>query len=290
MQTRFTARPVAAAALVACVLGVAVTAARADEPPKEGWKNTAELSYVRSGGNATSSTLGFKGESARIWADAKLTFRALAIKSKVTDFTRFAVGTPDDYVLVEDEDERVAAERYQLNGEYQQNISPNFFWMVSGGWERNEPVGIANRYIGAAGVGNQWKNTDTLKWKTNYQLSATSEEPVLGDSTNFFGLRVGSDLLWKFTPNSEYQNVTTIDENLDETSDWRVEFMNSVSVMMNEHLALKVALTIYYDNVPATVPVEIVDEDGVPVPGAEKVPYELDEFDSLFTTSLVIKF
>lgn len=287
MQTRLMARPITAAALVLCA---GLTAAHAADPPELGWKSAAELSYVRTGGNQQSSTLGFKGESSRTWASAKLTFRALAINSKVTDFSRYAVGTEDNYVLVEDESTRTSAERYSLDGAYQRDLSPRLFWMVSGGWERNKPNGVDNRYWAAAGLGNKWYDTDTLKWMTNYQVSATREEFVLGDTKNFLGLRVGSDLLWKFSPNAEYRNITILDENLDETDDWRVEFMNSVSVTMTKHLSLKAGLTIYYDNQPALLPVTLLDESGVPVPGAAPVPFELDEWDSIFTTSLVIGF
>jgi putative salt-induced outer membrane protein YdiY len=284
MPLRIMLRPLAATVLL---LFAGLGTARAEDPPKElGWKTTAELSYVLTGGNAQSSSLGFKGDSTRTWSNAKLGFHALAINAKVTDFERYAVGTEADYVLVEDETTRTSAERYQLLFDYQRDFSPKFFWMVSAGWEKNEPTGIENRYFAAAGVGNQWINTDTLKWKTNYQLSATREDLVIGgDSNSFTGLRLGSDLLWKFSPNAEYQNVTIVDENLDNTSDWRIEFMNSVSVVMSKRLALKAALTVYYDNEPAELLVPLNDPAGTP-----SVPFLLDELDTLFTTSLVFNF
>lgn len=279
------ARPLAAltVALSIVLLAAATGAYAADPPPELGWKTKLDLSYVLTSGNAESSSLGFNGESVRTWESSKLAFRALAIKAKNTD----TVGTVDGINLIEEE--TVSAERYMFAVDFERKLSPKLFWMTTGSWERNEPTGISNRYLLAAGLGNQWYDTETFKWKTNYLATGTSEEPVVGDTADYLGLRLGSDLLWKFSPTAEYKNLFFFDEDLDETDNWRAEMTNAVTVTMTKTLALKASLILYYDNVPALRSVDVLDPVTLEPTGTTAL-IELDEMDSVFTTSLVISF
>jgi hypothetical protein len=78
--------------------------------------------------------------------------------------------------------------------------------------------------------------------------------------------------------------VLVLDDNLDETSDWRADMANGLAVAMSDNLALKVGLQLLYDNEPA---IELIPN--TPAPPAE-VPFELDEMDTILTTSLVVDF
>lgn len=282
---------VARLAMLGLLTAAAAASTLAQDAPPDPWKTTAELSWVQTGGNARSGSFGFKFESIRSWEAAKLTFRGFAVRAKVTDFTRFAVlNTDGSITLVENESERTSAEQYRFFSDYEHKLSARTFWMASAGWERNEPAGVADRYLAALGLGNQWIETDTRKWKTQYLATYTHEKPVLGDSLDFAGLRGVSDFWWKPSATTEFQDVLRIDLNLDDTDDWRAEWVNSLQVQMSELLALKVTLALFYDNLPSSVGVTLLDDTGVPVPGAAPVPFELDEFDYIFTTSLVINF
>jgi hypothetical protein len=88
----------------------------------------------------------------------------------------------------------------------------------------------------------------------------------------------------RFGANTTYTNVFVLDENLDETSDWRADMLNGLSVSMNERLALKLGLRLLYDNEPAIV---LVDNVGT---GPAQVPFTLDELDTILTISLVVDF
>jgi hypothetical protein len=106
------------------------------------------------------------------------------------------------------------------------------------------------------------------------------------------GLRVTSKYEHKFGETTTYWNETILDENLDETSDYRVNMINSVAVTMSDRLALKVSLQWLYDNEPAFEDVPVFDMDPS-IPGAVllgQVPRQLDELDTIFTTSLVVNF
>ena len=268
-------------------------AALAADEPKLGWSDKAELSYVMTSGNSESSTLGLKNELKRTWADALFTLRAGAVRAEATTFSRTAVGTTSDFFVVEDKDKELTAENYLLAGRYDRKITDTFFWYAGLGWDRNRFAGIQNRYIAEGGVGNIWVDTDTVKFKTSYALTYTDQEDVVeapDSDDGFLGLRLGWDYLHKFGAATTYTNLLTVDDNLDETSDWRADMTNSVAVAMNERLALKASLQWLYDNVPSLTNVSLFD---VPGPGGVQtgsVLVELDEFDTVFTTSLVINF
>lgn len=265
-----------------------------DAPPSKSWTNKTELAYVLTSGNSESSTLGFKNEFQRVWDRNTLTVKAGALKVESTKFSRTAVVDPGGVTILTDEVTEKTAENYFLNGRYERKISERFFWYVGAGWDRDRPAGIDDRTIGEAGAGNQWVATDTMKWKTYYAATYTDQtdvarDPLTGEqfSDSFAGARLGSDFFWKFTANAEYQNVTDFYYNFDDSDDWRGDMLNSLSVALNRVLALKASLRWKYRNQPAFEEVAIVN----PAPGDPTVAlYELDELDTIFTTSLVINF
>lgn len=273
------------AAIVCVGVGLFTSSSFADDPPKLGWGDKAELGYVFVDGNAQSSSLGFKNELTYRWEKALFTFRVGAVRAKTTDITREAVGTPDDFTVITHETDRVAAENYFANVQYDRTITERFYWFVGAGWDRNKPSGIENRYTGVAGVGNIWVDTEKIKFKTNYGLSYTSQEDSLGDTDSFAGARFSWDYLHKFGANTTYQNLFIFDLNVEETSDWRGDMINSLAVAMSKSLALKLSLQWLYDNEPALIAVDLAGSDP-----PTKVSIEADELDTIFTASLVMTF
>ena len=118
-------------------------------------------------------------------------------------------------------------------------------------------------------------------------------------SSSAVGVPETYDYLNKFTESVEFESRLVYDYNVDETDDWRAAWVNSLAVYMTKRLALKVALLLQYANSPALAdPQGIVDDMGNPVytiPADPTSPQlmgspQLDELDTIFTTSLVINF
>src|SRR5262245_27052166 len=230
-------------------------------PPGPKWSDSAELGYVATSGNAETSTFGLKNSLVREHDKSRFEIKLGGIRVVTTDKNIFAVGTPTDFDAV-DGDPKTTAESYYLNGRYDRKITPKFFWYAGAGWDRNEPAGILNRYIVEAGVGNIWIDAPRRNWRTDYALTGTKEDDIVEPpdfNDTFLGARVSSKFLQKFGPQDSgaYVNDTTVDENLDDTSDWRVNMINSVALNMGTHLALKVSLQWLYDNVPAFKSVDL---------------------------------
>jgi len=130
-----------------------------------------------------------------------------------------------------------------------------------------------------------------VKFSTGYGLTFTDQEDVNavpGSSDTFLGARASWDYMNKFGANTVYNNVLIIDENLDETSDYRANMINSLAVSMSEKMALKLGLQLLYDNEPSFDLLEVVDSAGNILGPIVPVPF--DDLDTIFTASLVINF
>ena len=259
--------------------------------PPEKWFDTADFSFVYTSGNSQTSTLGFKNKLWRKWTDSRVEVNAGGVRTNATTIDRIAIGTPTDFNVETQEDSELTAEAYYLNGRYDQTLSEDWYWFAGLGWDRNTFAGIAGRYTAFGGVGTIWVNEPEIKFRTDYGLTFTKQDDVVEDpdaDDNFFGARF-SWLYWhQFTETTVYGNDLVVDENLDETSDLRIDMTNWVSVNINSTLALKVSLQWLYDNNPSLVEVDLFDATGAPT--GLTVTTDLDKLDTIFTASLVVNF
>ena len=265
----------------------------AEEEKKLGWSDAAELSYVMTSGNAEASTLGLKNTLTYEAEESTFTLKAAAVRAEASTFLRRAVGTPTDFVLIEQETSDLTAENYMLAGRYERDITERFFWYAGAGWDRNRFSGIDSRTVVEGGLGNTWIDREDLTFKTSYAGTWTKQEDVveLPDADDsFLGLRLSWEYEHLFGEATTYTNDLVFDENLDETSDWRADMVNSVTVSMTKRLALKASLQWLYENEPAFAAAPLFDPLDPTGPPIGVVPFELDELDTIFTTSLVINF
>lgn len=247
------------------------------------WKDTAEFSFVAVDGNAESTSFGFKNLLIRQAERSDLTIKAGGIRVETTTFLREAVGG----VVVETKISDTTAESYYLDSRYDRKITDSFFWYVGAGWDRNEPAGIKDRYTVEGGLGNIWFETEDRAFKTLYGATFTDETDTSGMSDEFLGARFAWNYMNKLGDHTAYTNELTLDENLDETSDWRADMQNGLTVAMSEKLALKVGLQLIYDNEPA---IELIPNDLPSPPNPATLPFPLEELDTLLTVSLVADF
>ena len=123
-------------------------------------------------------------------------------------------------------------------------------------------------------------------------MTYTDQEDVVAvpGSDTFAGARFSWEYVDGIGDQTTYSNALVVDQNLDDTDDLRGDMVNSLSVSMNERLALKVSLRWLYDKQPSFVSVLLFD--ALPPGGAliGSRPVELDELDTIFTASLVINF
>lgn len=278
----------ARATCIAVFLGflISATAAAQDDELELGWHDVAEITFVLTEGNAKSNTLGGRNLLEHLWASARLSFDAGAIRTESTTVEKTAVGDSQDFRVAKQSDKEVTAENYFVRSRYDRDISKSFFWFVGGGWDRNTFAGIENRYTGVGGIGNIWYENDVSGFRTDYGVTFTYQDNVEGEDEDFGGLRFGWDLWRQLTPNTRFDSILLLDENLNKGSDFRTDFTNSLAVSMSENLALKASYQLLFDNEPSGELVPLVTLVGAPTETLVLAP--LDEVDSLFTLALVI--
>lgn len=274
----------------AVALALSLAPAHAAAQSQAGWKNSSELSFVRTGGNAESSTLGISTTVTRSWERTELKIEAGGIRTRTTRFERIAVGTESDYRIKETSDSEVSAENYQARIRVDRRFLERTSVFVQSGWTRNTFAGIRHRLVNVTGVSTRWLDRERQRLRTAYGLTHTVERDVVpdpDDSGRFLGLRLSADYWLKVTGNTEWSSNLVVDGNGAEPSDLRADWVNSLSVAMNEHLGLKTSLRTTFDNEPALARLPLRS------PGGEdggSVLVRRERVDRVFTVALVVSF
>jgi putative salt-induced outer membrane protein YdiY len=252
------------------------------------WAATAEVSYVVTGGNTATSALSLGTSFSRKWTNDTLLFKGYILKSNATTTTRTAQGTEDDFSVIEDRVTRQVAENYVLGGQYDRRISKRLAGQAGLSWDRNRFAGVDDRVIATTGFGYGWIEDPRTHVKTSAGLTYTVRQYVGQDTESFAGFRLTVSGDQKILDSSAFATVFVFDDSLNQTSDWRFDWANSVTASISKSLALKVILRTLYANVPALQNLPLIDPAGDPT--GLFVPYPLKKLDTFLTTSLVINF
>ena len=294
MAERSSFRAAAAAVLSVGVLALALSgpSSLGGQEKKAGllgpWAAAAEVSYVVTGGNTSTSALSLGTSLSRKWANDTLLFKGFILKSNATTTTRTARGTVDDFDILEESITRKVAENYLLSGQYDRRISKKLLGQVGLSWDRNRFAGVDDRIMVTTGLGYAWVEKARTQVKTSAGVTYTVRQYVGEDWSSFAGFRFSLNGEQNILDNSKLSTQFTFDENLQEMRDWRFNWVNSVTASISRSLALKVSLRMLYANVPALQNLPLFDDLGDPT--GLTVPYPLKKLDTFVTTSLVINF
>jgi hypothetical protein len=240
--------------------------------------NVTELALVQTTGNSENFTFSFQNTFVRNWKRSSVTIGALVLRSESTD--RILVN--DGGVVVETSEEEVTADHYGLSLRYDRDISERTGWFGLGSWERNRPAGIENRSNGGAGISYTFFDTDVHKLTGQAGFGYTVEEPVGGERDDYPVARLFSRYWRSISDTSSFDLQVEGIENLDETDDYRVNFLGGVTAKLTDKLALRVSYTLYYDNEPVLL---IIPGDD---PGEADGVFAFDKTDTILAASLVI--
>ncbi len=253
-----------------------------------GWEAKAEVSYVVTGGNSSTSAFSLGTALSRNWEKDKVIIKSYLLRSFSTDVTRTAVGTEADFAVTEEQVQRLVAENYSLSGQYDHRISKKFRFQAGIGWDRNRFAGVAGRFVFSAGAGYAFLETERTEIKTNAGLTFTMRKYIGEELTSFAGFRWNFEAEHKIGENSSLSSHFIFDENLKKTEDWRFDWTNSAAASLSNPLAIKVSLRFLYSHLPALESIPLFDAGGVDTGLTVRVP--LKKLDTIFTTSLVINF
>jgi putative salt-induced outer membrane protein YdiY len=282
-----TARPGFVAALAALALSLPETLEA--QATAWTWENATELSFVSTGGNASSSTLGLKAALTGSGAPNGLKLELGGVRAESERTIRTATGDQTTFTNNETTVSELTAESYFSRARYDRALGAGFLF-TGGGWERNTFAGVQNRFSLVGGFGRTWVDGESGRFKTDLGGTYTVQkdvEPVPGADDAFGGLRVTLEATRQVSPSAELASTLIADENLEERGDFRADWVNSLAVSISEGLALKTAVQILYDSEPAFIRVPLVDGTGTPT--GLNVRTRGNKVDSVLTLALVIK-
>ncbi|MEQ1857334.1 MAG: DUF481 domain-containing protein [Longimicrobiales bacterium] len=252
------------------------------------WENATELSFVNTAGNASSTTFGVKAALTGTGAPNTLKIELGGIRASSTLTTRRATGTAGSFTLTETETSEPTAASYFARGRYDRAFAGAFAF-GGAGWDRNTFAGIQNRYAVVGGLGRAWIEGESGRFKTDLGATYTIQKdvtPTAGDDDAFFGFRASVEANRRLTATADFASMFIADQNLETTSDFRADWINSIAVSISEGLALKTSVQLLYDADPANLSVPLFDTGGTQT---GTVNTSGDEIDSVATLTLVIK-
>jgi len=252
------------------------------------WKATAEVSYVVTSGNTSTSAFSLGTSFTRKWANDSLLFKSYILRSNATTTTRTARGTEIDFDIIENRVERLVAENYLLAGQYDRRVSKKLAAQAGMSWDRNRFAGVDDRVILTMGFGYSWVEAKRTTIKTDAGLTYTWRQYVNQDTMSFGGLRFNLSAVQKVLDNSSLSTQFIFDENLKKMTDWRFDWTNSVTASISKSLALKTSFRTIYTHLPALQGLPLFDLEGLPTGLTVFVP--LKRLDTFLTTSIVINF
>jgi len=274
------------------IIGTVAISAAAEETGNKGllgpWKAAAEVSYVVTGGNTSTSAFSLGTSFTRKWTNDSLLFKTFILNSDSTTTTRTARGTEADFEIVEEKVKRLVAENYLLAGQYDHRISKKLLAQAGLSWDRNRFAGVDDRVTVTTGLGYAWVEGKRTQVNTDAGLTYTLRQYVGQDMESFAGFRFNLAATQKILENSSLSTQFVFDDNLKQMNDWRFDWTTSVTASISKSLALKTSLRMIYTHVPALQGLPLYDPEGLPT--GLTVYAALKNLDTFLTTSIVINF
>ena len=253
------------------------------------WENSTELmSFVSTGGNASSSTLGLKSTLVATGGQNAFKIELGGIRGETTFRTLTATGSATNFTVNETRNSELTAENYFARGRYDRAFASAFAFSGAG-WDRNTFAGIQNRYSFVAGLGKAWTDSETGRFKTDIGLTYTIQkdvDPAPDVDEGFGGIRLTVEAMRQLPGGAEFSSALIVDENVEDTDDLRADWVNSLGVSLSERLSFKTSLQLLYDKRPSLLSVVLLDPGGVP--SGTDVLTPGDKVDKILTLALVI--
>jgi putative salt-induced outer membrane protein YdiY len=265
--------------------------AQEEDEARQRWVFKGELTSVISQGNSENLTLGLGSTIRRRWENTELRFEAGAIRVESGTVTRNALGTVDNFTVEKSVNTQKTAEAITARGEFDHYFTETVTLYGGVDWLRNTFAGIDSRTLIAAGVGKSWFDTDTDRFSTRLAATYTFQRDVVENpflDTDFAGARFLWNYWRKISGNSEFESSFTADLNLQETDDRRIDTTQSLTVDINDTIALKPSIQFLWRDLPSLTEIPLLDTNRNPT--GDTVLAELDKLDVFFRLALVLTF
>ena len=211
--------------------------AQAPAPPSETppapqplWAGKAELSYLATSGNTTTSSLGSGLELNYKPTPWLFTLKLAYLRSSTDNVT--------------------TAEMFNGGLRGARDLTPRVDVFVDANYLRNRFAGIRGLVGGDGGAGYKILLGPVHMLRGEAAFGYTHERQVVGEDRNYANARAGLGYKWAFSKSADFTNDISFLEDLSESRNWIVNEKAAVTATLTSMLSLKASWTLLYDNVP----------------------------------------
>lgn len=204
---------------IALILAIALSGAAAASDTAKPWKDTAELSYVKTTGNSKNSTLSAKNLFNYDWTKAALELAAGGL------------GTNSDG--------STTAEQYNAHEKVSFKFSGNNYAFEKVGWEKNRFSNIQDRWDFGLGLGRNLLDSDSDKLSLEAGFGYIAEDRITSENEDF-GTYRGYLKYWRrLSPTAHATQDLEWLGNLKDSSGYRVNAETALVASINSHMSMK---------------------------------------------------
>ena len=222
------------------ILTTAATATAQDKEPSRQWEDTAEMSYVQTGGNTEIMTFSaantlkynFSEQWAATWGIAALYGETEGINT---------------------------AERYATDLRADYKTATPLFYYAKAGWLQDTFAGIDQRLYAGPGAGYQFLAGEKHFLSAEAGLNMVTEEYPNGDDSQFLEGRLFGSYDYAFNEKTKFSQIAEYLYNFDSSSKYRVNATTSLTTMLTDLFSLKVSYAVNFQNEPTPETLENTD-------------------------------
>lgn len=253
------------------------------------WKKTLELSYVVTGGNTVTSSFSLGSTLLKTpnERDSYL-LKTFFLRTHSTTINQKAVGSEDNFSLIEDKTRKLTAENYLIQAQYDHRPTGRLLTNLGFSWDRNKLAGVEGRALGTAGAGVILADSDSTKMKMSAGLSFTIRKYSGQSVSSFLGFQYAFSWKQKLLDNSSLETGFVFDDNIKHLGDWHYDWETSLMAPLTKSLALKASVRVMKNNRPPEAEVPLYGPDNVDTGLTVLVPRQ--KVDTFFTTTIVLNF
>jgi len=212
-----------------------IQADEGDEKKKKPYSSSTSFSVLMTSGNTQELTLGFDTEQNLKFEKNEIQFKGSIIYSQ--------------------SDGAKESEIYYGHLEYRRSLSSKAYLLGFGSFERNVLSGYKYRLAYSAGAGYAWMKSEKFELSSEIALGLSKENNLEKDKeaefhSSFASSLITSKMKIKISSNSELVMHEIFFINLDNTNDYRLTSLSSLSVSISRYVALKVSHQLKYNHQP----------------------------------------
>lgn len=202
--------------------------APAGPPPL--WSGSAELSFLSTSGNTSTSSLGAGLEVDYKPAPWTVIFKANYLRAESDNVT--------------------TAEQFGGSIKGIRDLTPRVDVFARGSYLRNRFAGIDSLIAGEAGGGYKILLGPVHTLRGELGFGYAHEDQVVGDNRSYASARAGLDYKWQFSKTAAFTNELAYNYDLSDSSNWIVLEKAAVTAALTAIFSLKASYTLLYNNEP----------------------------------------